>query len=79
MSKYITDIIKALGVDIKIGDDEKIINEDPDYMKKSAELIANTDDRVVANYLGWRVYKSMIFALTKDARKLKEQYNRYKK
>ena len=23
MSKYITDIIKALGVDIKLGDDEK--------------------------------------------------------
>ena len=77
MSKYIVDIINALGVDIQLRDDEKIINEDPDYMKKSAEIIANTDDRIVANYLGWRVYKSMIFALTKDARKLKEQYNRY--
>ena len=77
MSKYIADIINALGVDIKLGDDEKIINEDPEYMKKSAELISNTDNTVVANYLGWRVYKSMIFALTKDARKLKEQYNRY--
>ena len=77
MSKYIVDIINALGVDIQLRDDEKIINEDPDYMKKSAEIIANTDDRIVANYLGWRVYKSMIFALTKDARKLKEKYNRY--
>ena len=77
VKKLLESVMKSAGVeDIELRTDEKIIIEDPDYIKKSSALLTNTDKRVIANYLGWRVLKARIFSLNKAARKLKEDYNR---
>ena len=77
LKDYLDQSYEATGVtDVKLRSDEKIIIEDPDYMEKSSKFLVETDKRVIANYMGWRVFKARIFTLNKAARKLKEDYNR---
>jgi len=59
---------------VQLGDDEKVIINDPDYFKKVSNVLTTTSKRTMANYLGWRIYKSQVGKLNKAARDLKQDY-----
>ena len=51
--------------------DEVIIIRNPEYFVKVLKLINQTESRVVANYMGWRVVMDSMIYLNKDAQKIK--------
>ena len=71
---YFNRLFKAGSTDIEINDDEKIIVQDPDYMKKIAPVLKETEPKTIANFLGWRIYMSMVSKLNKAARDLSQEY-----
>jgi len=53
---------------VTLAADEKIIVEDPKYFKKVSKILKQTDKKIIANYLGWRTYDSVVPYLNKAAR-----------
>lgn len=72
--EYFNQLFKAGNTDIELKDDEKMIVQDPDYMKNIAPVLEGTDAKTIANYLGWRIYKSVVSDLNKAARDLRQEY-----
>ena len=72
--EYFNQLFKAGNTDIELKDDEKMIVQDPDYMKNIAPVLEETDSKTIANYLGWRIYKSVVSDLNKAARDLRQEY-----
>jgi len=72
---YLNDLFRAAAItEFKIEGDQKII-VNPNYLRKVSKVLVETDKRVIANYLGWRVFMSVIGDLNKAARELKEAFD----
>jgi len=63
---------------IVINSDEKIIIRNPQYFINVLKLINQTDPKTVANYMAWRVVKSRMKYLNKEASNIKQQYDKSK-
>ena len=61
---------------IQITSAEKMIIKDLYFFGNLTELIKNTEPRVIANYMAWRVVKSLMNNLNNAARDLKEAFDR---
>jgi len=73
---YLNSLFRAGGIThFKIEDDEKLIIRNPDYLRNVSDVLVGTDKRVIADYLGWRVFKSVVGNLNKAARQLRQDYN----
>jgi len=73
---YLNDLFRAAGInEFKIENNEKLIIVNPDYLPKVSKVLVETDKRVIADYLGWRVFSSVIGDLNKAARELEQAYN----
>lgn len=59
-----------------IKNDEMIIIRNPEYFIKVLKLINQTEPRVVANYMGWRVVMDSMRYLNKDAQNIKMRYDK---
>ncbi|KAG8164570.1 hypothetical protein JTE90_003069, partial [Oedothorax gibbosus] len=57
-----------------ISENQSIIVQTPDYIFQLDKLLPDTDKRVVANYMMWRVTFSIIDFLSKDWRDLEQAY-----
>jgi len=74
---YFNRIFVAGGAgEVQLEDDEKVIVGDPSYLKKLPSVLKGVDKRTIANYLGWRIYKSQVGLLNKAARNIKQDYVR---
>ena len=61
---------------IIINSDEKIIIQNPSYFERFVDLISNTEPKVVANYMAWRVVQSRMEYLNKAAQDIEQEYNK---
>merc|ERR1711936_1534251 len=78
MKDYLTKLFMAGNVgEFELEDDEKIIVKDPSYLEKASTVLQDTNKRIIANYLGWRVLKSQIGQLNKAARNIKQDFDRH--
>ncbi|XP_046994653.1 neprilysin-4-like [Schistocerca americana] len=57
-------------IDVKIGYDETVVVKEMDYLFKLVELLDNTPVRVIANYLNWRLVKTVSRDTTQKMREL---------
>ncbi|XP_059218296.1 neprilysin-2 isoform X2 [Stomoxys calcitrans] len=63
---------KALSEDVT---EEEIINVSvPSFMDKLGELLNKTENRIIANYMMWRIHAFSVAFLTEDFRKRQLQY-----
>jgi len=70
LKDYLNDLFRASGItEFQIEGDQKIIIN-PNYLRKVSKVLVETDKRVIADYLGWRVFMSVIGNLNKAAREL---------
>ena len=67
---------KYMNGGIDITKDEVIIIRNPDYFVNVLKLINQTDPRVVANYMGWRVVMESLGYLNTEAREIRRKYER---
>ena len=68
--------VSARVPEIQIQDNEKLILKNPPFNRNLSDLLVKTSPRVIANYQGWRVFKSVVSYLNKAAKALKEEYDR---
>ena len=61
---------------IEIQESEKIVIQDLNYFQAFPGVLDVRDKKVIANYLGWRVFKSRVKFLNQAARKLRENYKK---
>ena len=61
---------------IAVNSNEKIILQNPQFFRNVLKLINHTDAKTVANYMAWRVVKSSMKHLNKDAQNIKQQYDK---
>lgn len=61
---------------IVIGSDEKVIVRNPAFFKNVTLLLINTDPKVIANYMAWRVVKGRLNYLNKAAEDIRQKYNK---
>ena len=61
---------------IVIGADEKVIIRNPAFFKNVTNLLINTNPKVIANYMAWRVVKSRMNYLNKAAEDVRQKYNK---
>ena len=63
---------------IVVDEYEKIIIRNPEYFKNVLKLINETDPKIVANYMAWRVVKTSMKYLNKAAQDIKQKYDKAK-
>ena len=63
---------------IIVTENEKIIIRNPDYFKRVLTLINETDSKIVANYMAWRVVKTSMKYLNQAAQDIKQKYDKAK-
>ena len=63
---------------IIVDKEEKIVIRNPDYFTKVSKLINETDSRIVANYMAWRVVKTSMKYLNQAAQDIKQKYDKSK-
>ena len=68
--------VSARVPEIQIQDNEKLVLKNPPFNRNLSDLLVKTSPRVIANYQGWRVFKSVVSYLNKAAKALKEEYDR---
>lgn len=62
---------------LKLENDEKVVVRNVEFVMNSLpELLAKTDKRVLANYMGWRLVKEVVEYLNKDAQDLNDIYKK---
>lgn len=61
-------------VDIQINETEEIIIYAPEFMKHMTDLVANTSNRTLANYLIWRIMANRVTNLPDKYRELRKEY-----
>ena len=74
-TKYIRKLFEVSD-GVKIEETEKVILTNAGYFKKLSELLKNTEPRVLANYLGWRIAKTTVPYLNAEALKIQHVYNK---
>ncbi|XP_035221859.1 neprilysin-2-like [Stegodyphus dumicola] len=67
--KYFNGLLKD-----QIFENETLVVAVPNFIRKFADLITQTDKRVVANYMLWRVVKESLPNLAEDSRALMHDY-----
>ena len=63
---------------IIVTENEKIIIRNPDYFKRVLTLINETDPKIIANYMAWRVVKTSMKYLNQAAQDIKQKYDKAK-
>ena len=63
---------------VVVNENEKIIIRNPEYFKKVLKLIDETDPKIVANYMSWRVVKTSMKYLNQAAQDIKQKYDKAK-
>jgi len=61
---------------IVITNEEKVIIRNPAFFKNVTDLLIQTDPKVVANYMMWRIVKSRLNYLNKAAEDVRQKYNK---
>ena len=61
---------------IEITESEKVIIKDQKFFQKLNSVLENTNDRTLANYMGWRMVKYSMAYLCSGARAIKHEYNK---
>ena len=79
LQRLITDGIKNredinYNDEVVITKDEKIIIEDPSFFKNVTDLLIQTNPKVVANYMIWRIVESRLNYLNKNADEIKHKF-----
>lgn len=70
------DYINQVVIGQEIPNHERVIVSDPGYIKKMGNILKSTSNRVIANYVGWRVSKSLLGYLNKDAEEITLKYTK---
>ena len=63
---------------IVVDENEKIIIRNPQYFKDVLKLMNETDPKIIANYMAWRVVKTSMKYLNKAAQDIKQKYDKAK-
>ncbi len=61
---------------MEVSGSDRVIVENPAYVSNVSSILTSTDDRVVANYLGWRLSQTVMQLLNKDAREIRQEYRK---
>ena len=59
---------------ITITDSEKVIIRDPKFYEQLSSVLQSTNIRTIANYMSWRMIKSSVKYLGKDARAIRQKF-----
>merc|ERR1712051_959320 len=59
---------------LTISDSEKVIIKDPKFFEQLSTVLESTDPRTVANYMTWRMVKTSVKYLGKDARDIRQKF-----
>ena len=59
-----------------INEDHRVIIANPKYVEKLADMLQKAEPRVMANYLGWRLVKSLLSYTTQEARDIAQDYKK---
>ena len=59
---------------LTISDSEKVIIKDPKFFEQLSTVLESTDPRTVANYMTWRMVKTSMKYLGKDARDIRQKF-----
>ncbi len=70
------DYVNSLVLENEVTGDDRVIVQDPRFIKKLSTILTETDPRVVSNYIGWRVAKSVMQYLNQDARDIRHEYKK---
>jgi predicted metalloendopeptidase len=71
-----TDYVDKILLDTHVGPDERIIVNDPNYVKNVSRILANTKPRVIANFLGWHAAQSLMSYLNQAARDIRQRFSK---
>merc|ERR1711971_369474 len=63
---------------VTITDSEKVIIRDPKFFEQLSSVLESTDPKTLANYMAWRVVKSSMKYLGKEARSIRLNFNKVK-
>ncbi|CAH1248351.1 MME [Branchiostoma lanceolatum] len=66
----------AYSLEETITEEEDILNYAPDFFTKLGPLLAETDNKTIANYIIWRMVQNRIGNLGSDFLKIREKFNR---
>jgi predicted metalloendopeptidase len=61
---------------VEITDKERIVVQNPAYLKKMAPILLAADRRTLANYVGWRAAVSAMSHLNREAKDIKQRYDK---
>lgn len=70
---YVNNLLRAAGHQVTA--DEPVIVDVPEYMKKATKLLKETPNRVLANYMLWRVVYGSVGMLTEEARDVQLEFS----
>jgi len=59
---------------LQVEDTERVILDEPGYLKNLTELLPKIEKRTIANYMFWRVARSSLGYFTEAARKIQLEY-----
>ena len=68
------DYVNSVIFDNDITENDRIIVSNPAYIANVSKVLSETEPRVIANYLGWRVAKASVSFLNMAARDIKQKY-----
>jgi membrane metallo-endopeptidase-like protein 1 len=69
---YVQDLFDLPNVNFKIEATEKVIIMDVNYYANLTKVLGSADNKVIANYLGWRVVETSLQILNDKARSIEE-------
>ncbi len=76
-TKYAQDLLNLEGLeDLNVQANEKVIIYDVNFYKNLSSLLSSTDQRTLANYLGWRLASSSMTYLNNEARIIRQKYRK---
>ena len=61
---------------LTIEDSERVIIYDPNFYKNLSSVLTSTDERTLANYLGWRMASATMKYLSSEARDIRQRYRK---
>ena len=70
--EYVSTIVE--GEDIS--GSETVIVQNLDYLNKMSVVLKSTDPKTIANYFGWRMALTMMGALNKEAKEIRDKFNK---
>jgi len=61
---------------LQVEDTERVIVDEPGYLKNLTKLLPETSNRTIANYMFWRVARASLGYFNEDARKIQLEYRK---